>query len=172
MCSITLGRWPWAIEHIKLFPAARGKCSGLLTSQTLYKCVIYEYIFSNEIKTIYNQSIFLIMPHSDTTDKATKLTIPWLSYIWQIKLQKTGRGTDQVGGFLIPPRFGRGWGLNGRPWGDGEFSAGHAPLINPEGAVSHFNGNTCSYITHFRSHRHCSWLHSICPPSETRLFHY
>ena len=75
MCSIALCRWPWAIEHIKLFPAPRGKCSGLWTSQTLHKCVIYEYIFSNEIKTIYNQSIFLIMPHSDTTDKATKLTI-------------------------------------------------------------------------------------------------
>ena len=27
--------WPRAIERIELFPAPRGKCSGLLTDQTL-----------------------------------------------------------------------------------------------------------------------------------------
>ena len=41
MRSIALGRWPRAIERIELFPAPRGKYSGLLTSQTLNNCIIF-----------------------------------------------------------------------------------------------------------------------------------
>ena len=40
MRSIALGRWPRAIERIELFPAPRGKYSGLLTSQTLNNCIL------------------------------------------------------------------------------------------------------------------------------------
>ena len=41
MRSIALGRWPRAIERIELFPAPRGKYSGLLTSQTLNNCILF-----------------------------------------------------------------------------------------------------------------------------------
>ena len=34
-------RWPPAMERIELFPAPRGKYSGLLTSQTLNNCILY-----------------------------------------------------------------------------------------------------------------------------------
>ena len=40
MRSITLDRWPRPIERIELFPAPRGKYSGLLTSQTLNNCIL------------------------------------------------------------------------------------------------------------------------------------
>ena len=40
MLSIARGRWPRAIERIELFPAPRGKYSGLLTSQTLNNCIL------------------------------------------------------------------------------------------------------------------------------------
>ena len=41
MRSIALDRWPRAIERIELFPAPRGKYSGLLTSQTLNNCILF-----------------------------------------------------------------------------------------------------------------------------------
>ena len=40
MRSVALGRCPRVIESIGLFPASRGKYSGLLTSQTLNKCLL------------------------------------------------------------------------------------------------------------------------------------
>ena len=40
MRSIALSRWSRAVESIELFPAPRGKYSGLLTSQTLNNCIL------------------------------------------------------------------------------------------------------------------------------------
>ena len=40
MLSITRGQRPRATERIELFPAPRGKCSGLLINHTLNNCFI------------------------------------------------------------------------------------------------------------------------------------
>ena len=54
MRSIALGRWPRAIERIELFPAPRGKYSGLLTSQTLNNCILFHHIFGlRDLLTMY-----------------------------------------------------------------------------------------------------------------------
>ena len=41
MRSIALGRWPRAEERIELYPAPRGKYSGLFTPQTLNNCILF-----------------------------------------------------------------------------------------------------------------------------------
>lgn len=45
--------------------------------------------------------------------------------------------------FLVPPRFGWGWGLHCQPRGEGKLTTRDAALINPQCPVSHFYRNPC-----------------------------
>ena len=61
MRSIELGRWPRAIECIELFPAPRGKYSGLLNSQTLNNCILSNSLLS--CKFIISGNPYLQVDH-------------------------------------------------------------------------------------------------------------
>ena len=59
------------IEHIALFPAPNGKCSGLLTDQLLKDCVIYWYMYDGIVK---NHKLGILHQRD----------IPWVSKMFYI----------------------------------------------------------------------------------------